>query len=141
MKHNLPRAIKLSEFTEMSKADETLLKVIRAIEKNDYSDKSIGMYKRYSKELSVYNSSLVLRGNRIVVPECLWSLIYELAHEGHQGIEKTKSLIRERVWFPGIDAMVEDMIKKCKACQLTSGGNHPTPIVSTQSSLLMGSRR
>ena len=31
----------------------------------------------------------------------------QLAHEGHQGIVKTKQLLRQKVWFPNIDAQVE----------------------------------
>ena len=40
-----------------------------------------------------------------------------LAHVGHQGIVKTKCLIREKVWFPGIDKMVKDKVDNCLACQ------------------------
>ena len=36
-----------------------------------------------------------------------------LAHEGHQGLVKTKALIRERVWFPGIDRLVEQTVESC----------------------------
>ena len=35
----------------------------------------------------------------------------------HQGIEKTKSLIREKGWFPGIDKMVKDKVDNCLASQ------------------------
>ena len=34
-----------------------------------------------------------------------------------QGIVKTKSLIREKVAFPGIDKMVKDKVDNCLACQ------------------------
>ena len=36
---------------------------------------------------------------------------------GHQGIVKTKTLIRSRVWYPGIDKQVEDKVQKCRDCQ------------------------
>ena len=55
---------------------------------------------------------VVLRGNRIVVPDILQQSTVELAHEGHQGINKTKSLLREKVWFPGIDEMVADRVTR-----------------------------
>lgn len=35
---------------------------------------------------------------------------------------KTKALIREKIWFPGIDHKIEAMIKECIACQATE---HP----------------
>ena len=43
----------------------------------------------------------------------------KIAHEGHQGIVRTKQLLRAHVWFPRIDKMVEKHIGKCLACQAT----------------------
>ena len=45
----------------------------------------------------------------------------KIAHEGHQGIVRTKQLLRAHVWFPGIDKMVEKHVGKCLhvACQTT----------------------
>ena len=40
----------------------------------------------------------------------------EIAHASHQGIVKTKQLIREKVWFPGIDKKVEQAVKSCIPC-------------------------
>ena len=82
--------------------------------------------------MSVFQSNLILRGNRILVPQSLRKRVVSLAHEGHQGMEKTKRLIRERVWFPGIDAEVEEAVKQCKPCQLTSSQSSPAPIMSSE---------
>ena len=35
---------------------------------------------------------------------------------------KTKGLLREKVWWPGIDQEVEGMTKECHACQVTGSG-------------------
>ena len=43
-----------------------------------------------------------------------------MAHEGHQGIVKTKALVRSRIWYPGIDKDVEHEVKSCFACQPTT---------------------
>lgn len=40
-----------------------------------------------------------------------------LAHSGHQGVVKTKSLLRETMWFPGMDKMVQERISQCIPCQ------------------------
>ena len=37
---------------------------------------------------------LVLRGNRIVIPERLPEIAIDIAHEGHMGVVKTKALTR-----------------------------------------------
>ena len=43
-----------------------------------------------------------------------------LAHEGYQGLVKTKSLLREKVWFPHIDKLVESTVKSCEACLIAT---------------------
>jgi hypothetical protein len=50
------------------------------------------------------------------------------AHESHQGVAETKQLLREKVWWPGIDNDVETMIKNCHACQLLSNQSLPPPV-------------
>ena len=52
-----------------------------------------------------------------MVPSKLRERAIELAYVGHQGIVKTKRLIREKVWFPGIDKMVKEKVDNCLACQ------------------------
>ena len=57
----------------------------------------------------------ILRGTRMVITQALQERVVKLAHEGHQGLVKTKYLLREKVRFPGIDEMVESRVKACGA--------------------------
>ncbi|PIK34808.1 hypothetical protein BSL78_28364 [Apostichopus japonicus] len=41
---------------------------------------------------------------------------------------RTKQLIREKVWFPGIDKRVEEKISQCIPCQATSSSTTREPI-------------
>jgi transposase InsO family protein len=59
----------------------------------------------------------ILRDTRLVIPVCLQARVVDLAHETHLGITRIKKPIRSKVWFPGIDVMVEDKVKKCMGCQ------------------------
>ena len=80
-------------------------------------------------ELTVNSAAnLILRGSRIVIPTALQQRATSLAHEGHQGIVKTKKLLREKVWFPGIDQKVAQMIEGCIACQANGRENCPQPL-------------
>ena len=76
---------------------------------------------------------MILRANRLVLPTSLRSKAVNLAHASHQGIVKTKGFLREKVWFPGIDGMVEDKVKKCIPCQAatTSGAERQEPLKMT----------
>ena len=49
----------------------------------------------------------------------------------NQGLTKTKQLIREKVWFPGIDSWVKREIEKCLPCQANSPEKHPEPLQMT----------
>jgi hypothetical protein len=40
-----------------------------------------------------------LKETRIVIPQLLAEKVIDLAHQGHQGIVKTKALLREKVGF------------------------------------------
>ena len=62
---------------------------------------------------SVTDDHLVLRGGRLVIPGSLQPRVIDLAHEGFQGICKTKSLLRSKVWFPNLDKLCEETVRKC----------------------------
>ena len=51
------------------------------------------------------HDGIILRGSRIVLPESLRLKAIQIAHAGHQGLVKTKQLLREKVWYPGIDKL------------------------------------
>lgn len=86
-------------------------------------------YKNVSSELTVsLNDDLILRDYRIVLPSTLDQRDLQLAHESHQGVTKTKSLLREKEWFPDIDQRVEAMITNCIACQANTPVPHVEPL-------------
>ena len=68
-------------------------------------------------ELTVHCDTVLLRNNKIVMPKSLRSKAIKLGHEGHQGLSRTKSFIRSKVWFPNLNAEVEKAIQGCMACQ------------------------
>ncbi|XP_064475533.1 uncharacterized protein K02A2.6-like [Ornithodoros turicata] len=57
--------------------------------------------------------------------------VAQLADRGHQGMVKTKQLIREKAWFPGIDKMAEAVVRSCEACQWIVEEKN-LPLVMTQ---------
>ena len=63
---------------------------------------------------------VILRGTRIVVPKSPRKRVVNLAHEGHQGVVKTKERLRTKVWWPGIDRKAERPCAECYGCQLVS---------------------
>lgn len=67
---------------------------------------------------------------QLLVPGCLKSQVLESVHDsmGHQGIERTLELLRQRCFWVGIHEDVKQWIKKCERCVLTKMPNpkiHP----------------
>ncbi|CAB4022735.1 PREDICTED: uncharacterized protein K02A2.6-like [Paramuricea clavata] len=83
-------------------------------------------------ELTSTTHGVILRGTRIVIPAALQQRAIDIAHETHLGIEKTKSLIREKIWFPQIDNQVKNTIVKCTTCQAVGQANPPEPLRTTE---------
>ena len=115
----VPKAMTLQEIKRETKVDTAMQALAKAIENEEWTDPIVQGFKNIKDELSIYNG-IILRGNRIVIPNSLQEKAVDLAHIGHQGIGKTKALIREKVWFSGIDKMVENKIRNCLACQATT---------------------
>ena len=118
----IPKAMTLQEVKSETAKYISLQALIKAIETDQCSDPKVQEYKKEKDELLVYKGT-ILKGNRIVVPNTLRARAVELAHVAHQGIVKTKRLIREKVWFPGVDKMVKEKVDSCLSCQAATTGN------------------
>ena len=54
-----------------------------------------------------------------------------MAHQYHQGISKTKALLREKVWWPQINKDIECIVKSCVACISVCGKDSTEPLSMT----------
>ena len=77
---------------------------------------SLRKYWAYRDELSIENG-LVLKGERVIVPECQRAEILEKIHQAHQGVEKCQLRARSCIFWPNINKDIEARVQKCKACQ------------------------
>lgn len=67
-------------------------------------------------ELAV-EAPLIFRGARLVVPKSLRQKIVQLAHEGQQGVVRTKQRLMELFWWPHMDDLVHKALSSCTICQ------------------------
>ena len=64
----------------------------------------------------VLDDGLVLKGDRIIIPEALRRDVLTSLHTGHQGETRTILLARESVFWPGISNDIRKMIQSCATC-------------------------
>ena len=128
----VPKAMTIAEIQEASEKDKTICKIRECIEKNKWTKE--GELKPYfivRKDLTVHES-IILKGRKLVIPRKLRQRILQLAHESHQGVLKTKQLLREKVWWPRMDKDLEEMIKTCHACQIMANPTQAPPVNTTK---------
>uniref|UniRef100_A0A3P9MCB8 Gypsy retrotransposon integrase-like protein 1 n=1 Tax=Oryzias latipes TaxID=8090 RepID=A0A3P9MCB8_ORYLA len=128
--HAVPHAFTPQQMEDLSAADPTLNIVRSCIETGDWK-KCDPAYQTVKTELCTVGK-IVMRGSRIVIPLAAQRQTLMLAHEGHQGIVKTKQRLRTKVWWPGIDREVEDLVRSCHACQINTSTSHDVPTVRTE---------
>ena len=130
-KTSIPNALTLEEVKQATASDKTLQNVMTAITTGNWDSRSVSPFKSIKDELTIHDG-IVLRQSRILIPDSLQLRVVKLAHSAHQGIVKTKQLLREKVWFSGIDKLVETHLKGCIPCQsATVGSKQRDPIKTT----------
>ena len=101
----------LEEIKHYTREDQTLQTVIDLVRSgrrnsiNQIQDPSVrktdvNVFRKVSQQLTVADN-LILKGNKIILPETLRLKALELAHApGYMGLTKVKVLLRGKVWFP-----------------------------------------
>ena len=77
----------------------------------------------------VLEDGLILKGDRIIIPEALRENVLKAIHLGHQGETKSILLAREAVFWPGITNQIKEMVKACTTCQKFQSAQPKMPIV------------
>uniref|UniRef100_A0A8D0C7Y7 Gypsy retrotransposon integrase-like protein 1 n=1 Tax=Scleropages formosus TaxID=113540 RepID=A0A8D0C7Y7_SCLFO len=105
---------KSKQIAEETRKDPVLQTVITNLN-NGWVKSSCPQFYNVRAELSVANG-LLLRQNRIVIPQVLRKEMLCRIHEGHLGIEKCKRRSRDAIYWPGMNADIEKMVSTCEIC-------------------------
>lgn len=126
----------LEQITEETSKDDTLQTLTRLIidgwpdEKNEVP-KEVFEYWNFRDELSDVNG-IILKGEKIIIPASMRKNMLSKLHEGHLGIEKTRKLARDSIFWPGIIAQIIDFIAKCSVCLESRRSNTKEPMAESE---------
>ena len=70
------------------------------------------------------------KGKQVIIPNALRSDILHQLQEAHLGIEKTRLLMRESVYWPNIYKDIEMMVKRCAICQESQTEHRQQPLLA-----------
>jgi transposase InsO family protein len=134
---SVPRAMSLDDIKTATAADHTLclaMELVRTgrwFEVQYYRDdpeinyRDLCDLKLVRDDLTCHPDGILLMDTRIVVPASLREASVNIAHEGHQGMARTKALIRSKLYFPRMNEAVERAVRNCPACQLVTSSPPP----------------
>ncbi|XP_046380438.1 uncharacterized protein K02A2.6-like [Haliotis rufescens] len=71
----------------------------------------------YRDELSVEDAGLILKGERVIIPQEMQHEVLQKIHAGHQGATKCKLRARSCVFWDGINKDIDQAVKSCPTCQ------------------------
>lgn len=121
-------ALTKREIEEETEKDIVLMDVIRAHETKKWPEsKELIAFRAFENELHTVGT-ILLRGDRTVIPQSLRMRALDIAHRGHPGVTTMKRTLRERVWWPKMDKDIENHNQKCLTCVAISRSDPPEPM-------------
>ncbi|XP_053388040.1 uncharacterized protein K02A2.6-like [Mercenaria mercenaria] len=132
--HCVPKAVTMKEIISATRDDSDLQTVISNVKSSKWKNSQNSVIDTFARckhaPTVVYleDGEVLLHESKLVIPKSLQDKVINIAHEGHQGIVKTKQLLREKVYFPGIDKQVEKKCKSCTPCLAATKTNSSEPL-------------
>jgi hypothetical protein len=126
----LKETMTVREIQDATKNDKILEQVMFALENDVWHDDNVKRFEKMKEELRC-RDGVVLRLGAIVMPTELRKKALKLAHEGHPGVSAMKSILRSKVWWPGMPTDAEKYVKGCEGCAWTGGATKPVPMRPT----------
>ena len=114
-------AISVEKLIDATCNDAVLQRLIKCIRKGylPKKHKDLTQYAKIFSQLAISDSGLVLKGEKIVLPNSLLETALKKAHQGsHPGITSMKRRLRGHFYIPELNKHVESMVKNCKHCAM-----------------------
>lgn len=111
------RLAAIRDATERDDALQALCTVIT----NGWPDKkaeltsSVAVYYSYRDELSIQDG-IILRGERVVIPQSLRADMKRRVHSGHLGINSCLRRARDVIFWPGMSSEIRQYVESCNVC-------------------------
>ena len=85
-------------------------------------------YWNFRDEISTANG-ILFKGERVIVPKSMQADMLSLVHSSHLGAEKCKQRAKEVLYWPGMNAQIEDVVLNCQTCCTYQRRNMKEPLL------------
>ena len=115
--------------------DFELQEVYTAVEEDNWdavNNPEISPLFRKVREQLGTRQGIITKQGAVVLPKTLRARALTIAHEGHPGMTAMKSILRARVWWPGMKEDIEEKVRSCEPCLLTARQDKPVPMLRSR---------
>ena len=111
---------KYAEF-QKANADDPTMQALSTVVLNGWPGNkeelpgNVHEYWCYRDEISSFDG-LLLKAQKLIVPQSMRKEMLDRIHESHQGIVKCKQRARDILFWPGVSSQIEDKVSKCSVC-------------------------
>lgn len=121
------------QFVKETQSDPDLQVVIKHVlngwpDKINKLDEKAKPYWTFREELG-YSNGILVKGEKVVVPQKLKRMVMEKLHQGHFGVQRTLSRGRELVFWLGMTQDVSAFVQACKACESSQPAKPKEPLI------------
>ena len=129
---SLARApVTADEVKTQTRRDPVLSRVLELIrngwEEGEYDTEAMKAYFQRRTEISIQDDCL-LWGYRVIIHASLRKQCLDELLEAHPGICRMKALARSHIWWPNMDAAIEETTKACESCRMHQNQPARAPI-------------
>ena len=127
---------KQRELLEETSNDPELQKLAKVVKEGwpDHRNKlspEVRSYYDSKDEISVIDG-VVFKGDRVIIPEAMKKDMLTIIHESHLGIVRCKQLARDIIYWPGMNAQIEETVNKCHICQSNRNRQTKEPMILSE---------
>ena len=124
-------AVSITQLIEETRKDPLLEQLKKYLLKGylPKSKKRLTPYAKVWDQLTILDSGLIMKGEKVVLPQAMISTAIEKAHQGgHPGMTTMKRRLRTHFWCPQLNAKVQEKVKNCKECAMFTPKNRRNPL-------------
>jgi len=77
----------------------------------------------------VLEDGLILKGDKLLIPDSLRKQVLNNIHTGHQGETKCLLLARQSVYWPGMNTDIRQVVKSCEVCNRHHAAQPKLPLL------------
>ena len=132
MEHYPASAKKINEYKLSTAKDKTSQLIMMFLKTRWPNRKDIDpkLIPYYDHRHEIYEEDgLLFLSNKLIIPESERDIALQRLHQGHYGIDKTKSFAREIIYWPGMNRQIEETVQRCKVCNKFQRNQVKEPII------------